>query len=868
MNRIFFLSLLILMMACTKQKSDQILNPVYHEFDNGFKLIMIENHAAPMIASVIIVGSGSKYETPEENGAAHMLEHLLFNGTTSRTQEELYNEFDLYGLYVNAHTDEDYTSFMSVSQKRLFGKALEITTDMLFNSTLPPEKLEKERGIVTEEIVKDLNDEESQMNNKFHAWLYDGTPYERPVIGNKQTVATMSRDFIYQYYKTHYVPNNMQAVVIGDFDPAEMVKMFQTNVQKFPQGAEKEFIDLSKLNFTDKYGRLKTYSIKTGNYAFFALPAPLINNVNATAFDLWLEYYFGPGKRFEDIINQSGNKISELSASYQYHDQFANLIISARLDSGETAESFKKEFLEILKSESDQIQNPENFKNTLTKRWVDEILLTEKLHYFGMMKSQILAVGGIMAFKYQLDNMEKITPADIAKINKILSDYDQNRIFAKSNAPIMKMSTKIVSGGQTKQVKVNSLFKRLPNGLEVFIETDPAVPIFAAHILVKGRSLLENENNQGISDLAHRMLTTGTLTYPGEALQEELNHIGATVKVTDSPFIPYDNYYNQPDFSYIRLTTLDQFADKSIKLLAEMLYKPNWTEDEFAKQIQSQMIAISKSQDQPSTLANQQLNRTLYDRPEMGFNPQGSITALNSIALDDLTMYAKQYFAPGNLILSINTSLPAGQLIELIEKTFISDYEGKLPDLVKLPTFQIPEKEIELKSSGGSEQGFISIAIPVKINEDERPALKILSLIMSDKISFYLREKLGLAYSIGAAVDFDKTQGAFLIHMGTQKINLDLALKELKKEIITLSSEKFDESLVEKSVNAYTGRMYMRWIARDVRAFYNGYDLYQHGDPKFTLHLLEKMSEVKPESVETVAQKYLNDPVMIISIIN
>jgi predicted Zn-dependent peptidase len=139
---------------------------------------------------------------------------------------------------------------------------------------------------------------------------------------------------------------------------------------------------------------------------------------------------------------------------------------------------------------------------------------------------------------------------------------------------------------------------------------------------------------------------------------------------------------------------------------------------------------------------------------------------------------------------------------------------------------------------------------------------------MSDKISFYLREKLGLAYSIGAAVDFDKTQGAFLIHMGTQKINLDLALKELKKEIITLSSEKFDESLVEKSVNAYTGRMYMRWIARDVRAFYNGYDLYQHGDPKFTLHLLEKMSEVKPESVETVAQKYLNDPVMIISIIN
>ncbi|HIN33204.1 MAG TPA: insulinase family protein, partial [Nitrospirales bacterium] len=89
-------------------------------FENGFTAILIENHGVPMIGSSIIVRAGSIYEDASNNGVSHMLEHLLFNGTTTRTQEALYAEQAQFGIYNNAHTSQTYTNYIVLAERDHF----------------------------------------------------------------------------------------------------------------------------------------------------------------------------------------------------------------------------------------------------------------------------------------------------------------------------------------------------------------------------------------------------------------------------------------------------------------------------------------------------------------------------------------------------------------------------------------------------------------------------------------------------------------------------------------------------------------------------------------------------------------------------
>jgi predicted Zn-dependent peptidase len=185
--------------------------------DNGMEVILVENHASPMITAFTIVKTGSRNEDAATNGSAHFLEHLLFNGTKNRTQQELYNEMDYYGGYNNASTGPDYTDFMILMPREYIEQGMDIQADMLFNSTLPPEKFEKERGIVIEEIGKGADRPTTQVHNHFLRNLYSATPYERPVLGTVSTITHLKRDDVQAYYHTWYVPNNMTLMVIGDF---------------------------------------------------------------------------------------------------------------------------------------------------------------------------------------------------------------------------------------------------------------------------------------------------------------------------------------------------------------------------------------------------------------------------------------------------------------------------------------------------------------------------------------------------------------------------------------------------------------------------------------------------------------------------
>ncbi len=220
-----FLSVAVLAVALWGGTVAASSSGYYEEtLDNGMRVILVEHHANPMVCFSTVVSSGVIHEPPGMNGASHFLEHLLFNGTTTRTQRELYDQVDQYGAYNNATTREDHTVFMMLIQKEFAEQGLDLQADMLLNSTLPQEKFEKEKGIVLEELAQDKSRPGYLVTQAFREFAYQGTPAARSVLGTEESISNLQRDDVWKYYKARYTPRNMTLVAMGDFEIPDMLK--------------------------------------------------------------------------------------------------------------------------------------------------------------------------------------------------------------------------------------------------------------------------------------------------------------------------------------------------------------------------------------------------------------------------------------------------------------------------------------------------------------------------------------------------------------------------------------------------------------------------------------------------------------------
>ena len=207
-NRIIFIFLLIIFtfssFNISGKQIESLPNGVsIYRLDNGMEVLLVENPALPMIGANVVVKVGSAYETFSTSGMSHMLEHLLFNGTTTRTQKQLYDETDQIGGYNNANTSEYYTNYMMVTPAEHFKKGMELQADMLFNSILPEEKFEKEKGIVLEEIAKSLGNANEQIERNLLSILYNGHALSLPTLGTYATIESMKRDEVWKFYKNN-----------------------------------------------------------------------------------------------------------------------------------------------------------------------------------------------------------------------------------------------------------------------------------------------------------------------------------------------------------------------------------------------------------------------------------------------------------------------------------------------------------------------------------------------------------------------------------------------------------------------------------------------------------------------------------------
>lgn len=185
--------------------------------DNGLRVITAPSRDAHTVTVIVFVAAGSKYETKKINGISHFLEHLCFKGTEELpTPLSVSESFDSLGAENNAFTAEEYTGYYAKADSKHFGKILKLVADIYLHATLPEPEIEKEKGVVIEEINLYNDKPTYHAEDLITDLLYGDQPAGWEVLGTKENIRRFSREEIAQYRKEHYVARGTTVVVAGN----------------------------------------------------------------------------------------------------------------------------------------------------------------------------------------------------------------------------------------------------------------------------------------------------------------------------------------------------------------------------------------------------------------------------------------------------------------------------------------------------------------------------------------------------------------------------------------------------------------------------------------------------------------------------
>jgi len=824
-----------------------------HQLDNGMKVLLIENPALPMVGVNVVVKVGSAYETFATSGMSHMLEHLLFNGTTSRTQKQLYDDADRIGGYNNANTSEFFTNYMMVTPTEHIQKGMEIQADMLFNSIMPQEKFDKEKGIVLEEISKSLVNAREQLERNVISILYSGHALSLPTLGTYSTIESMSRDDVYKFYKNNYVPNNMILSAIGSFQTKDMLEKIKKIYGAGSPGNVNRKADPEwSTGFQDRPSSKQDQEIvyhrfydgkETQCQLFYKLP-----QFQSSEFFELLNIVLE--KNEDEIQSSLKSEFPELITSVKLSvrpSPLANYLTVTVALSGDINFNKMAQSLSTKLSAINFVLPDATLKSQVSKARTSFLKNIEKPHMFGIFNAHEFAVNGIEAVLASYSGNQFFEATEQLKSVKLKT----NPIVIIQYPSEQQDQTKVAAEANTK------LFKDKSTGKTVISVQNSGSNLLAVHYLVKHKSFYESKYGKDAAKILHDCL--------GQRLKSEENQkissrFGLTFKVNDNPYFPMDNIYLHPDFGYIRIEGLADDLTGVIGYLNSQIKDFIPTNAEFMKAVGKSKRSASMGMmggSKAKKMFEETYKSLLY---EPALYDEGAA----DLTYDNLLTFAKEYFKPANMIISAVSPASPDSLNNLFGEFKSAPATEVLQVYNK--TFKLHDQETTTEKDGGGKRSYLYWGFTKEIDPADKPALKALSLILSDKIVFDIREKQGMAYRMSAGINLIQDKASFYINMGTRPQNVDKLLPQFPGFFKMKVFESVTTADLEKSVNMYLGRMMFRRLSSINQAYYLAHSLYFHENITYDKKFLDKLKNVKLNEVKKVAKKYMKikNPVIVV----
>lgn len=240
---------------------------IHDRLANGIRVVSKEMPEMRSVSVGIWINTGSAYETQEENGISHLIEHMLFKGTKTKSAKDLADIIDGIGGQINAFTGKECTCYYVKVLDSHLEIGIDILSDMIINSKFDIEELEKEKKIIYDEIALYEDSPEDVAYEELAEIIFKNEGLGQPILGTEETLERLNSDTIVKYLKNHYIPKNMVISIAGSFDHSNMLTYLEESFSKISKGNIEESQNYKAVfnnGYSFKYKDIEQYHLCLG----------------------------------------------------------------------------------------------------------------------------------------------------------------------------------------------------------------------------------------------------------------------------------------------------------------------------------------------------------------------------------------------------------------------------------------------------------------------------------------------------------------------------------------------------------------------------------------------------------------------------
>ncbi|WP_420867678.1 M16 family metallopeptidase [Acinetobacter schindleri] len=365
-----------------KAKSELTRSTFETTLKNGLKVIIREDHRAPMVMTQIWYKVGSTDESGNTLGISHVLEHMMFKGTSKVPNDEFTRISRIYGGSINAATFTNYTNYYQLYPKAYFPMALELEADRMSNLLLRQQDFEPEMKVVMEERRQRTEDNPRSRAFERFKWIsYPTSHYRQPVIGHMKTLNNIQLNDVKQWYKTWYTPNNAILVIVGDVESEQALLQVQKYFADTPSRATPQRNDVLEFEHLGyRHMEINTDVQVPNLYMTWNVKslASAINPQDAYALTIIRSLLdSGISSRLQDRLVRDRKLLTSVSVSYDPYNRGDSLFsISALPANGVSFEDAQK----AIQTEVDALKTediPKHELERITTRFVSNLIYNQ-----------------------------------------------------------------------------------------------------------------------------------------------------------------------------------------------------------------------------------------------------------------------------------------------------------------------------------------------------------------------------------------------------------------------------------------------------------------------------------------------------------
>ncbi len=823
--------------------------------DNGLTLILREDHSAPVVSAQAWCKAGSIHEDKWLGaGLSHVLEHMLFKGTTNRGPGKIDQEVQDAGGYMNAYTSFDRTVYHIDCPNTGAKTALEILCDIMQNATLPADEMVKEKQVILREMDMNQDDPGQKSARRLFETAYTRSPYRLTVIGYPDIYNELKREDVFNYYREKYAPNNLFFVVVGDFKSAEVEQQIRAAFASTKARALPPVVLPEEPRQLAPREIIEEGPIELGHF-HISWHIPPLSHPDTPVLDV-LSTLLGAGhsSRLYLEVREKQGLVNGVDA-WTYNPGEAGLFgMSAVVDADKFTAARAALLAEVERMKREKIPDAELDK--AVKQFISATLSTRKT-----MAGQAQDLGGnwlaasdLNFSERYLATVKRVTPADLQRVAREYLTTENRTLYA-----LLPAGTKVKTTDTSDQLVTHPIQKfDLPNGLRLLVKEDHRLPFVEFRAVLRGGVLAETTNSSGVTLLTAKMLLKGTATRSAEQISREIESLGGSI----------DSYSGNNSFGVVAEVMTNDFA-AGLNLVADVLLNPVFPAPALDVERQIQLAGIKAQRDQLLQSGGRLMRRALFGDTGYGLDVQGSETSVTKLTVADLKKTHAGLAAPTNCVLAIFGDVDTKTIRTAVEKAFVG-WKNKplLPELAA----PAPLREIKrVSDTRDKKQAVLLIGFPgAPLDHADRYPLELLQEACSDlgsRLFTRIREKLGLAYYVGAQNFLGLTPGYFAFYVGTEPDKVALCEKEMLSEAALLRNEGLTAEELKRAKAKVVGQ---KKIARQDLG---GYALASALDELYGLGFAysdgddAKYEAVTLEDIRRITKKYLPADKMVISVV-